>query len=384
MSKKTTNASALALAIAALGVELAAGAVPVDVRLIPAGEFRAWDGRPTECAVWICTDEDGLRLVAEAEARVSAVVIDYEHATLHAKKTGTQAPAAGWYKQLEWRPGDGLWAIGVDWTAAAAQWIAANEYRYISPVFSYDAKTGRVQKLFHAALTNDPGLDGLTDLAALAASLLLDQPSEEQPMDELLEQLRWLLNLPVGATAEDVIAQLQKLMDQLKGDGTAAASFDLAAHLAAQAGQIATLSAQLENPDPAKFVPIATLTSLQAQHAQAQTALAALQAEVAGGKLDKAIEAGKAAGKLTPATEAWARDLGKKDFAALTAYLAAAPVVIKPGSTQTGGKAHDGPVDVNDGAAIAEAALAYQVEQAGKGLTISTVDAVAHITKHGG
>lgn len=383
MSKKTMKPASLALAIAALGVELAAGAVPADVRLIPAGEFRAWDGRPTECAAWVCTDEDGARLVAEAEARTSACVIDYEHATLHAKKTGAKAPAAGWYKQLEWRPGDGLWAIGVDWTALAAKDIADWSYRYISPVFSYDPKTGRVQKLFHAALTNDPGLDGLTDLAALAASLLLDQPSEEKPMDELLERLQWLLNLPVGATAEDVIAQLQKLMDQLKGDGTAAASFDLSAHLAAQAGQIVTLSAMVESPDPAKFVPVATMTALQAENSDLQSRFAALSAEIDGTKLDKLVVDALSAGKLTPATEAWARSLGKKDFAALAALIEVAPVVVKPGSTQTGGESDTDRVDSEDGAAIAKAALSYQFEQAEKGNNITTVQAVAHITKQG-
>lgn len=383
MSKKTMKPAYLALAIAALGVELAAGAVPADIRLIPAGEFRSWDGRPAECAAWVCTDEDGLRLVADAEARISAVVIDYEHATLHAKKTGAKAPAAGWYKQLEWRPGDGLWAIGVDWTALGAKEIADKSYRYISPVFSYDPKTGRVQKLFHAALTNDPGLDGLTDLAALAASLLLDQPPEEKPMDELLERLQWLLNLPVGATAEDVIAQLQKLIDQLKGDGTAAASFDLAAHLAAQAGQIATLSAQVANPDPALFVPVATMTALQAENTDLQGRFAALSAEIDGAKLDKLVVDALSAGKLTPATEAWARDLGKKDFAALAALIDVAPVVVKPGATQTDGKKPAGHIDADDGAAIAKAALSYQKEQAEEGFTISTVQAVAHVTKQG-
>ena len=54
-------------------------------------------------------------------------------------------------------------------------------------------------------------------------------------MDELLEQLRWLLNLPVGATAEDVKAQLQKLIDSLSGgQGVAAASVDLPVLLSAQ------------------------------------------------------------------------------------------------------------------------------------------------------
>lgn len=142
-----------------------------DFRLIPAGAFRSVDGRPVECAAYVMTDEDGLRLVEDAAARTSPMVIDYEHATLHAKKGGSKAPAAGWFKTLEWRHGDGLWAIAVDWTALAAQDIASKAYRFISPVFSYDLKSGRVQKLFHAALTNDPGLDGLTDLAALTRRL---------------------------------------------------------------------------------------------------------------------------------------------------------------------------------------------------------------------
>lgn len=100
-SRTPSTARPLAIAFAALTSELEAGGVPVDVRLVPAGKFRSWDGRPVECAAWEMTDEDGLRLVAAAQARQSAYVIDYEHATLHAKKTGTQAPAGGWYKTLE-------------------------------------------------------------------------------------------------------------------------------------------------------------------------------------------------------------------------------------------------------------------------------------------
>jgi hypothetical protein len=35
-------------------------------------------------------------------------------------------------------------------------------------------------------------------------------------MDELLEQLRWMLNLPLSATAEEVLAELNKLSAQIK------------------------------------------------------------------------------------------------------------------------------------------------------------------------
>ncbi|SDI53567.1 phage protease [Propionivibrio dicarboxylicus] len=333
-SKKPT-----AIAISALSVEIDAGA-PRDFRIIPAGTFRSGDGsgRPKECGSWQLDDADGARLVAEMAARESACVIDYEHATLLAKKNGTKAIAAGWYEKLEWRPGDGLWVIGADWTAMAAQEIEGKQYRYVSPVFSYDPVTGRVLKLFHAALTNDPGIDGLTDLAALAAEVFLTNTSLEVPaMDELLEQLRWLLNLPVGATAEDIIAQLDKLKSQLTGgDATAAASFDLSAHLAQQGSKLAELTAQVDSPDPAKFVPVAVLTAVQGEKAELQTTVVDLQAEINGGKLEKIIADGKAAGKITPATEAWARNLGQTNLAALTSMLEVTAPTIVPNKTQTG------------------------------------------------
>ena len=308
----------ISLAIAALGVELNAGA-PADVRLIPSGFFRSVDGRPAECASWLCTDEDGQRLVAEASARTSPQVIDYEHATLHAKKTGAKAPAAGWFKALEWRPGDGLWAVGVDWTALAAADIASKAYRFISPVFSYDPHTGRVQKLFHAALTNDPGLDGLTDLAALAAELLLPTFKPLETAMDLLKKLLAVIGLAETTTEAEALAAVASLKTN-----------------------VVSLSAQVSAPDPAKFVPIATLAALQGEHAGLQGQLVALQSEVSGGKLDKVIADGLAAGKLTPATEAWARDLGKSNLAQLSAFITAAPVVVAPNTTQTNGQGEAG------------------------------------------
>lgn len=104
--------------------------------------------------------------------------------------------------------------------------IADGSYRFISPVFSYD-KSGRVLQLLHAALTNTPAVDGMDEVMLAAASLLaVTSSTQEDTMDELLERLRWMLNLPITATAEDIIAELNKLIDQLTGGeaGTAAAS----------------------------------------------------------------------------------------------------------------------------------------------------------------
>lgn len=350
------------VAIAALGVELTAGAAPADFRIIPAGEFRSWDGRPAECKAWICTEEDGKRIVAELNALSSKRVIDYEHATLHAKKTGNKAPAAGWFQSAEWRP-DGVWLTGVDWTAEAAQEIVEKKYRYVSPVFSYDQKTGRVGSLFHAALTNDPGLDGLTDLAALAAELFLPPINQENSMNEMLKKLLAALGLQETATEAEALSAVAALKT----------------NVAALTAQVA----EVNSPDPAKFVPIATLTALQGENAGLQTKVAALQAELDGGKLDKLINDAKAAGKITPATEPLMRDIGKKDFAALSKLIDASTPVVKPGQTQTGGQGQEGG-EMKDGNAIAQAALTYQTEQAAKGITVTTVQAVAHVTKQKG
>lgn len=309
-------------AVAACAVDLSGSATaPADVRLLPAGAFRAWDGRPQEVANWLMTDEDGARLVAEASARTSDRVIDYEHATLlQAKAGGGKAPAAGWFRALEWRPGDGLWALGVQWTALAAKHLADREYRYLSPVFSYDGESGRVQQLLHASLTNDPGLDGLTDLAALAAELLLPPTrNQEQSMNELLKKLLASLGLQETATEAEALSAVAALKTN-----------------------VAALSAQVGSPDPAKYVPIAALSGLQAEHAGVKSQLATLTAEISAGKVAALVADGLAAGKITPATEAWAKSLGESNLAALTAFLAAAPVIVKTNETQSNGKGGNG------------------------------------------
>lgn len=371
MTRKAKTAAALA--IAALAFELPAGAAPTDFRLLPAGEFRSCDGRPAECAAWVLDDDNAAILVAAAASRESDYVIDYEHQTLLSAQNGQAAPAAAWFKALEWRPGDGIYIIGADWTALAAQRVIDKQYRYVSPVFSYDKATGRVQKLFHAALTNNPGLDGLTDLAALAA-LIPDPLTQEPAMDDLLEQLRWLLNLPVGATAEDILAQLGKLSDQIKAaaptDAAAAMSFRLAEFIAAQDTAIATLKAAA--PDAEKFVAVAALTAVQ-------TELATLKGERQTEKIAALVGDALAAGKLVPAQKAWALALGETDLAALSAFLDTAQVVFKPGTTQTGGASPGGDADLNDASALAARAVEFQQAELKAGRSINSAQAVAHV-----
>jgi phage I-like protein len=383
MKSSRPPSSHTAVALAALSVDLSdRGGAPSEFRIVPAGSFRAWDGRPEEVPAWICDEADGRVIIADLLARERDTVIDYEHATLKAKTGAVKAPAAGWFRDAEWRP-DGVWLKGVRWTAQAAREIANREYRYVSPVLLYDPDTGHVRGLRHVALTNDPGLSNLTDLAALAAQLFLDSPKETPSMD-LLKKLLTALDLAETATAEEALSAVAALKTQtaaLSARAPDPRKYIPVAEVEALKAKLADLSAQA--PDPAKYAPATALAALQADNAALAGKLAALQGEVDKNKLDALIAAGKAAGKLPPAKETWARELGKKDLAALTAYLAVETPAAPVGGTQTGGQAPSGGGADPDGKALAEAALAYQAELAARGLSVTTVQAVAHVLKKG-
>ncbi|MFX2607059.1 phage protease [Enterobacter mori] len=298
-----------------------------EIQLFPAGEFAAVDGRPTdvEGGKWILTAELAAVLVAQVAAANTPFVIDYEHQTLRSAKNGQPAPASGWFSQVEWRDGDGLYAIGVEWTANASTMIAAKEYRFISPVFIYNAR-GEVCQLLHAALTNTPALDDMDEVILAAASRLASLSTEtetttvdEEQLNYLLSNLRWLLNLPETSTPEEVCAELQKIIDGVSGgQGTAAASVGLLTLLTQKDEQIASLSANAY--DPAKHSPIEVVQDLQVRLAEASQNTGAAE-------IESLVVAALSDGRLLPSQETWARDYGKKDLAGLKTHLEKTPAI---------------------------------------------------------
>lgn len=284
-----------------------------EIQLFPAGTFRARDGRPQGLKGWHLDATSARRLIELATQRQTPFVIDYEHQTLYAETSGNPAPAAAWFEQLEWREGDGLYAIGVEWTAKAAALIEGDEYRFLSPVFKFDPNTGAVTELLMAAVTNNPAIDGIADVAA---ARYLHQPHEEAtPVDkELLE----MLGLGEYATAEQVRAAVQALKEK--------------AHKAEKAeADVTALRAKVDNPDPEKFVPVSALSELQGQ-------VAALSTQIRTGEVDQLVSEGLADGRLLQSMESWARDLGKKDVAALRSYLDNAQPIAALSGQQTNGK----------------------------------------------
>ncbi|RRW90601.1 phage protease [Pandoraea apista] len=322
------------------------------LQLLPAGDFRANDGRPAECAAWRVTPEAAQRIVTAFASRKKPMVLDYEHQTLSAATSGIQAPAAAWIKAVEWREGEGLFATDVEWTARASQYVEAKEYRFISPVFTYDAD-GNVLQLINAALTNNPALDDLDEVMLAAACRLMattsllhtpTAPEKESHMKELLAALRLLLNLPESATEAQALVALNALATKV--GATAAASVDLVELLDERDTRIAALTSA--TPDPAKYVPIETMTALRQQ-------IAALTHQSQQGQLETVITAALSDGRLLPAQESWARELGKSSFAQLTQYLSTAEPIAALRTTQTGGREPNGgkPIDAMDDSALA-------------------------------
>jgi phage I-like protein len=284
------------------------------IQLFPAGQFDAPRGALRGQGPWKLDAPSAQRLISAVARRTNPILIDYEHQSLLVAENGKPVPAAGWIEpaSLQWREGEGLFAAEVKWTGAASAHIAADEYRYLSPVFSYNAD-GVVLDILSVALTNNPAIDGMRAVTVAAASFFALTPPHEDPMNKALLAL---LGLPEDADEAAVLAAATALK----------AGAD---QVAALSTQVAALKAQ--TPDPAKFVPIESVKALQ-------TELAALSATVNADKISKLIEPALADGRLLPAQKDWAESLGKSNFAALSAYLDTAQPIAALSGLQTGGK----------------------------------------------
>lgn len=315
-------------------------------QLLPAGAFKARDGRPfdTEDGHWHLNAEIAATLIAKASTLGQDLLIDYEHQTLNKEKNGQPAPAAGWFdgSEMQWREGAGLY-IKPRWTDNASAYIAAKEYRFLSAVFPYNA-AGHPLEIRMAAITNDPGVVGMEALAALAASLTppTETETKESTMDEflaeLLSNLRWSLNLPTTATPQDIQAELQKVIDMIKaqsGGEAALTSQGLVAYLKDQLEQVATLSAKTAEQttkiatltaangqtDLTQFVPKATYDAMVQQ-------VVALSAKTDTQSVDSLIKDAREKGQLLACEEDYARQFAaQQGVAALSAMIEARPVI---------------------------------------------------------
>ena len=126
--------------------------------ILRAGKLDTRDGR----GPFFNDDADAIIEATLAQQMELGLPCDLDHSTDFAAPKGSPAPAAGWITALENRDG-AVWGK-ISWTTLgkeALSWGPNSEppkWRYCSPVFTYDEKTGRIQALMRLALTNQPNL----------------------------------------------------------------------------------------------------------------------------------------------------------------------------------------------------------------------------------
>ncbi len=317
-----------------IGAPAEAGTGLYEIQATPAGEFLPRDGRKLPVAAWRIDGVIAGKVIEAFRANRTPLVIDYEHQTLLAEDNGQPAPAAGWIRDMEWREGSGLW-LKVELTAKAREFVANGEYRYFSPVIRFNTTTGHVVAVTMGALTNNPAIDGMAQIAQAAARF---DYSGEPEMNKHLLALAVALAVATDNLTEDQLgaALLKSIKDG--EDSTAALRQRLGLGDDAGAEEIGTAVAALKSkadaagePDPAKFAPVAVVEDLKTQ-------VAALSAGQLGRDVDDLVKPALADGRLLPAQEGWARELGKKDIASLRAYLKDAQPIAALRGTQTEGQ----------------------------------------------
>lgn len=285
------------------------GGLPEWYHVLPAGEFRGRDGRGP---YRLKSPGD----VVEAFAAWGGdLCVDYEHQTLTAAEKAGPVPAAGWVKAVEARD-DGIWAR-IEWTETAAAALMAKEYRYLSPVFGYDSASGDVRVLKMVALTNIPNLQ----LQAAASR------QGAHAMDDLMERLCYMLNLPLTTTPAEMGAELDKLKAMIASAGaTAMASAELAKLVGLPEGTVLATVAQsiqarlAQAPDPAQFVP-------KDQYDQVAHSLAELQGTTKTAETARLVDEAMSAGKVPPALKDWATQYATRDPEGFKKYAETAPVI---------------------------------------------------------
>ena len=254
------------------------------VQLAPLGQFQGRDGR----GPYAIADREAAEAVIHASLRFHGeadIVIDYDHQSDFAaiQGVGGTAPAAGWITELQAR-NDGLWGR-VEWTEVAAAKLRTREYRYLSPVFTFDKTTGAVAMVLRAGLTNKPNLH----LKAVASADMSTMNTNH------LVELRSILGLTDAAGMDAVVEAVR-----------------------------ATASKAVNAYDPAKHVPIETLEKVTAElNGFNNAGLSPEAAEIA-------VNAAVSGGKLPPALKDWGMSLCQSDKAAFDGFLTRTGGVFAP------------------------------------------------------
>lgn len=187
--------------------------------LFPMGEtkFRSDfpKGKATFDAAFLGTLVDNFkRMAARHKGDKFALQLNYLHPE-HGEPVENHR-AAGWIEDVKLEA-DGLYVL-VRWTDEAREFISKDEFRYLSPEFSFDwqdSDTGKRQgpTLWGAALLNTPFLK---ELPRVAASEQSNQPEPSGPNKEaqMKKAICAALGMPEDSTDEAVVEKCAAMAKQ--------------------------------------------------------------------------------------------------------------------------------------------------------------------------
>lgn len=191
-------------------------------KLLPIGEFEAHyvNHKLTEPAA------EAIVASYKKSKKDKKMVVDYEHGTVMAERTGQKNPAAGWVDDLELKD-DGLYAT-ISWTQAAIEHIKGREYKYLSPAFFYD-KDGAVKAMHSIAFTNNPALP-LSEIATFSGNIF--KPNDDKKSMKEEKTLKALQNeLAEAQKAKTAAEESLKVLEAKRNEDKLEPSYDLKAQL---------------------------------------------------------------------------------------------------------------------------------------------------------
>lgn len=282
----------------ALCFELPAdGSIPEWVPLIPVGEVLGRDGRKWQ--------NNAEQVIAHTVAMNRDQPLDYEHSTELKAPKGEEAPAAGWFK--EYRIANGHIEARLELNPRGLASVQNREYRYLSPVFQYDA-TSNIYDIRSAALTNTPNL--LLPALNREQTPVNQNNQETSTMDlaQLLAALATALNSEIS-TPEQALAAIQKQNTDLQTARNAEAQ-----------------------PDLSKFVPVETHEVVLQRAMNAEQKLTDNLQTALNAEIDTAIEDAVAQGKIAPANKDFYRTACNSEggLDKFREFAKSAPVVAAP------------------------------------------------------
>lgn len=295
-------------------------APPTEFRLFTAGKVQ------TEKGVFLF-DQEAAKLVEEGiKRRKTELMFDYNHASLDPKPLDPEraARAAGWH-DVEVRNGE-LWAVNIRWTAAAAAGIRAKEWRYYSPAFLDDPKTGRIVDYINCALTNLPATHDLTPLVAASQETVMEDDKTKSETEAKLAEA-----LEDSKAKDEIIAKLKeenkamktKLAEAEKASKGEELENDEKKEEAKRTSRLVEAARKITGRQDLAEVEGALLALAQS-HDQVQklsTRVAELEAQRANDEIAALVDDAVRAGKVTPAKREEFIKLGRESRKALETTL---------------------------------------------------------------